>query len=931
MNRKALLIAWTLVANFPPLTYAQLREYAVATGNLDYTVHTLELDPGAPNYCYPLGINDRGTIVGYCNYHGLTPPHIRGFRVDNGVFSSVPPDTTVYPPFGTLHGSWDPSQIDVIAQDINDNNSLLIQQMFTIYSSPSGRWAIVRSGEFGNTHVNIAGSPQYVYAVGLDSTGRVIGRAVGTQSFLWTAGNTRFFDLPSLPEGAASAGVSDLNIHEDVLGSYSQWNPLSGSTSFFGWARINNQTFRVSNPAHADLSRQLVYVEKINDFGDVVGYYNEIRLGRYRGFLISNGVFYPVDSGYENTVLTGIANNGTLTGYALNSSPDLPTVVGLKIDVRLDRDGDGLLDEWERNGMGSGAEFLNLPAMGADPFHKDIFVEVDYMEDGTHSHAFSADAQEIVIQMFRNAPVQNPDRTTGINIHIDAGKTSIMNPVTGELWGEISRSDALPHVDTLGRVNVSKKSYDWREFQKIKADNFDGARSPAFHYVVFAHDLGGAIGISGVGETPGNDFIVSLGTGWERTRGQQAGTFAHELGHNLGLYHGGDAGAPNGKPNYLSVMNYLFQNRGLSVSGTRAFNYSRYSPSDIADLSEEALDESLGIVARADLFSFGSLYRCVPGPAIVIPSLNSPVDWNCENGLENIVATDVNLDDDQTTLSSFDDWNYIRFSYPGSEIGLGTDTKNSRIVVAESTVAVDELTADEDRTIPYGNYAVAIDRPDFQAALPGTTVTYRYRIINLGQLGDTFHIAARSSLGWADLSSIPTYITIESGQRVDLSIPVTIPETAVVGAVDLLDITVTSRTDAQSSDSFQSKTTALGELATLTCAGRNPTIVGTNGDDVINGTPGPDVIAGLNGNDIINGAGGDDIICGGNGSDVLDGGTGDDVLEGGNGDDMISGGPGNDRLFGDRGDDVLRGDAGQDRCIDTEGKKVLATCEVTTE
>ena len=80
---------------------------------------------------------------------------------------------------------------------------------------------------------------------------------------------------------------------------------------------------------------------------------------------------------------------------------------------------------------------------------------------------------------------------------------------------------------------------------------------------------------SGVGEVLGNDFVISLGCGWgtfdtsARSIDQQAGTFMHELGHNLGLHHGGPATAKIGrtmadykmncKPNYLSVMNYARQ------------------------------------------------------------------------------------------------------------------------------------------------------------------------------------------------------------------------------------------------------------------------------------------------------------------------------------------------------------------------------------
>jgi hypothetical protein len=74
-------------------------------------------------------------------------------------------------------------------------------------------------------------------------------------------------------------------------------------------------------------------------------------------------------------------------------------------------------------------------------------------------------------------------------------------------------------------------------------------------------------------------------------------------------------------------------------------------------------------------------------------------------------------------------------------------------------------------------------------------------------------------------------------------------------------------------------------LAYDTCAGRNPTILGSNGPDQIQGTAGNDVIHGLGGADAIDGGGGHDIICGGTGDDSLTGGPGPDVLRGGGGED----------------------------------------------
>ncbi len=72
------------------------------------------------------------------------------------------------------------------------------------------------------------------------------------------------------------------------------------------------------------------------------------------------------------------------------------------------------------------------------------------------------------------------------------------------------------------------------------------------------------------------------------------------------------------------------------------------------------------------------------------------------------------------------------------------------------------------------------------------------------------------------------------------------------------------------------------------CDGKLPTILGTNGNDVLTGTAGDDVIVGMAGDDTIKGMGGNDTICGKNGNDTLIGGSGDDVLLGGPGTDRVS-------------------------------------------
>lgn len=151
------------------------------------------------------------------------------------------------------------------------------------------------------------------------------------------------------------------------------------------------------------------------------------------------------------------------------------------------------------------------------------------------------------------------------------------------------------------------------------------------------------------------------------------------------------------------------------------------------------------------------------------------------------------------------------------------------------------------------------------------------------------------------------------------------------------------------------------------------TIVGTEGDDVLFGTPGPDVIVGGDGNDVIRARGGDDFVCGGDGDDTIygavgadyldgeagddkisgrggadwiDGGPGQDLINGGGGDDWINGGDGDDSVFGRGGNDRLTGVDGQDRMRGGSGDDVIVggagadstrggpgsdTCEISPE
>ncbi len=311
-----------------------------------------------------------------------------------------------------------------------------------------------------------------------------------------------------------------------------------------------------------------------------------------------------------------------------------------------DKDGDGLFDSWETAGIhmnDDGVVDLNLPALGATPNHKDLFIEIDWMADVTHSHRPMAGVSQAVINAFANAPVTNPDATSGINLHID-------------------ESTSVPHQDFLDLLNV------WNGFDAIKSSNFDMNRRFVYHYCLFAHELTPLMsGTSGIAELPGNDFIVSLGNpGWGGigTFQQQAGTLMHEFGHNLDLGHGGGDHV-NYKPNYLSIMNYFFQMSGVLPTGR--LDYSR---SALPNLDENGLNENLGIQDGTDNTNYYS-----PTGLILVGTGTGSIDWDADGVIETNVQADINRDGtylgpihipSRTVLTGYNDWSNIMYSALGT-------------------------------------------------------------------------------------------------------------------------------------------------------------------------------------------------------------------------------------------------------------------------
>ncbi len=352
-----------------------------------------------------------------------------------------------------------------------------------------------------------------------------------------------------------------------------------------------------------------------------------------------------------------------------NGDGDANAALTFKVDVLNalpDSDGDGIPDLWESNGVTLNGQFIDLPQMGADPNKPDIFLQIDWMQDATHNQSLSNGAIQQVVNAFANSPYASPTGSRGINLHVDEGSGSTLNFATGTTWGALSKAQSIPWQNNLGTLTSGQ--YDWTQFQAIKSANFDPTgRSPIFHYIIAgnfqeAPPPGGnqntSSGISrGIGAS---DLLVTLGgfTGGVGTQQQQSGTLMHELGHNLGLKHGGNENT-NYKPNYLSIMNYLYQLRGLDVGATAGvLDYAGGTLPVLGPLNEGALNESNALGVSG--FGVGSRCPAAGGgySSQYTVNANGAFDWNC-NGVatDGVVSFDANSSGGvDSNLTSYNDW-----------------------------------------------------------------------------------------------------------------------------------------------------------------------------------------------------------------------------------------------------------------------------------
>jgi len=387
-----------------------------------------------------------------------------------------------------------------------------------------------------------------------------------------------------------------------------------------------------------------------------------------------------------------------------------------------DLDADGIPDRVELTGLndedGNPVPGWNLPDLGASPCRKDVFVEIDYMSGPAANGGAGIDrrpeerALNRIVASFADAPIDPVPDCPYEDATVDTGINLVYR------------------IDDTNLVPLQATIDPREDLAGIKADETElpGNVAQYIHYNLWADALRGehadALGLCCFGPTR-LDYVVSLGSA--PSVEAQSHTFIHELGHGLGLDHGGpDSDVDddvddvqdniNCKPNYLSTMSYTMFG-GMRVDGSatdRVFDFSREalptlreSPVDGEDdnLSETEL---LGVTEHPEVQTVWTDDSGTTRRAAV----DEAIDWNFDGDTDDKdLAIDLNADSNELgeicesagadeIMEGADDWDFLNRAGLRSEGKVSSD---------ELTVAESERIQEFWDTELVGNRTVALD------------------------------------------------------------------------------------------------------------------------------------------------------------------------------------------------------------------------------
>jgi uncharacterized repeat protein (TIGR01451 family) len=454
--------------------------------------------------------------------------------------------------------------------------------------------------------------------------------------------------------------------------------------------------------------------------------------------------------------------------------------------------GDGLLDCWKTNGIDINRDgIIDYTLAGASVTHHDIYMEIDSYSTGCSNGPVAPTCRpsqavvDAIVQAFNNAPVSNPDNTTGIHLHVTVDDSMA---VTGAL--NLPPCTPLPEPANTQDFDNLKLQFFGTAAERASSNrvNILAAKSFVTHYMISAPSLAGLGTTSGCSELPGNDLAVALGT-WNLLTAPEVapsweGTIMHELGHNLGLRHGGGAAidtdasnaklSANCKPNYLSVMSYAMQmpDHPIPLANWK-LDYSRLQ---LPTLTEGGLSEAVGVFGTAAnqtaLTGFFTAFGAPTkngGVLVSIPTASGPINFNGDrtdpsfeivSDNANNLGTGTGCDGSGVTLAGWNDWANLIYAFQTSVdfadgLHQTVNTPDNREITQEQANAI------------LANTAPLISLTKTAAPNPvvvGNNITYTVTATNVGpKTATNVSIADTLPTGETFVSASPSTCSQSSG------------------------------------------------------------------------------------------------------------------------------------------------------------------------